>query len=122
MKFTLGWLKDHLDTTADVAAVAEAMTMAGLAQQVRAHQLRDLARQHEARVSVRLEKDAQLLHERFMAKLVRGAATVGDALPDGVEPPGNPGIQRVRTHSFGLIWSTMPLACAAMGPVGASFR
>lgn len=30
MKFTLGWLKDHLDTTADVAAVAEAMTMAGL--------------------------------------------------------------------------------------------
>lgn len=30
MKFTLGWLKDHLDTSADVAAVAEAMTMAGL--------------------------------------------------------------------------------------------
>lgn len=30
MKFTLGWLKDHLDTTADVAAVADAMTMAGL--------------------------------------------------------------------------------------------
>ena len=30
MKFTLGWLKDHLDTTADAAAVAEAMTMAGL--------------------------------------------------------------------------------------------
>jgi len=30
VKFTLGWLKDHLDTTADVAAVAEAMTMAGL--------------------------------------------------------------------------------------------
>ena len=30
MKFTLSWLKDHLDTTADVAAVAEAMTMAGL--------------------------------------------------------------------------------------------
>ena len=46
----------------------------------------------------------------------------GDALPDGVQPPGNPGVQRVRTHSFGLIWSTMPLACAAMGPVGASLR
>ena len=30
MKFTLSWLKDHLDTDADVAAVAEAMTMAGL--------------------------------------------------------------------------------------------
>jgi len=30
VKFTLGWLKDHLDTSADVAAVAEAMTMAGL--------------------------------------------------------------------------------------------
>lgn len=30
MKFTLSWLKDHLDTEADVAAVADAMTMAGL--------------------------------------------------------------------------------------------
>ena len=30
MKFTLSWLKDHLETDADVAAVAEAMTMAGL--------------------------------------------------------------------------------------------
>ncbi|WP_297799863.1 phenylalanine--tRNA ligase subunit beta [uncultured Brevundimonas sp.] len=30
MKFTLSWLKDHLDTTADVNAVSEAMTMAGL--------------------------------------------------------------------------------------------
>lgn len=30
MKFTLSWLKDHLDTMADVNAVAEAMTMAGL--------------------------------------------------------------------------------------------
>ncbi|HEX8471297.1 MAG TPA: hypothetical protein VF633_09310, partial [Brevundimonas sp.] len=30
MKFTLGWLKDHLETTADAAAVADAMTMAGL--------------------------------------------------------------------------------------------
>ncbi|WP_292063293.1 phenylalanine--tRNA ligase subunit beta [Brevundimonas sp. UBA7664] len=30
MKFTLSWLKDHLDTEADVATVAEAMTMAGL--------------------------------------------------------------------------------------------
>lgn len=30
MRFTLSWLKDHLDTEADVAAVAEAMTMAGL--------------------------------------------------------------------------------------------
>lgn len=30
MKFTLSWLKDHLDTTADAAGVAEAMTMAGL--------------------------------------------------------------------------------------------
>ncbi|MBU1385550.1 MAG: phenylalanine--tRNA ligase subunit beta [Alphaproteobacteria bacterium] len=30
MKFTLSWLKQHLDTSADVAAVAEAMTMAGL--------------------------------------------------------------------------------------------
>lgn len=30
MKFTLSWLKDHLDTGADVSAVADAMTMAGL--------------------------------------------------------------------------------------------
>ena len=30
MKFTLSWLKEHLDTTADVHAVADAMTMAGL--------------------------------------------------------------------------------------------
>ena len=30
MKFTHSWLKDHLDTEADVDAVAEAMTMAGL--------------------------------------------------------------------------------------------
>jgi phenylalanyl-tRNA synthetase beta chain len=30
MKFTLSWLKTHLDTTASVAEVAEAMTMAGL--------------------------------------------------------------------------------------------
>ena len=30
MKFTLSWLKDHLDTSASVAEVAEAMTMAGL--------------------------------------------------------------------------------------------
>jgi phenylalanyl-tRNA synthetase beta chain len=30
MKFTLSWLKDHLDTEAGVAEVAEAMTMAGL--------------------------------------------------------------------------------------------
>jgi phenylalanyl-tRNA synthetase beta chain len=30
VKFTLSWLKDHLDTDADAAAVAEAMTMAGL--------------------------------------------------------------------------------------------
>ena len=30
MKFTLSWLKDHLDTDADAAAVAEAMTRAGL--------------------------------------------------------------------------------------------
>lgn len=30
MRFTLSWLKDHLDTDADVADVAEAMTMAGL--------------------------------------------------------------------------------------------
>ncbi len=30
MKFTLSWLKDHLDTDAGVDAVAEAMTMAGL--------------------------------------------------------------------------------------------
>ena len=30
MKFTLSWLKMHLDTTATVAEVAEAMTMAGL--------------------------------------------------------------------------------------------
>ena len=30
MKFTLSWLKDHLDTDAGVGAVAEAMTMAGL--------------------------------------------------------------------------------------------
>ena len=30
MKFTLSWLKDHLDTTATVAQVADAMTMAGL--------------------------------------------------------------------------------------------
>ena len=30
MKFTLSWLKDHLETEAEVDAVAEAMTMAGL--------------------------------------------------------------------------------------------
>lgn len=30
MKFTLSWLKAHLDTEADAAAVADAMTMAGL--------------------------------------------------------------------------------------------
>jgi len=30
VKFTLSWLKDHLDTTATAAEVAEAMTMAGL--------------------------------------------------------------------------------------------
>jgi phenylalanyl-tRNA synthetase beta chain len=30
VKFTLSWLKDHLDTEADVGAVADAMTMAGL--------------------------------------------------------------------------------------------
>ena len=30
MKFTLSWLKDHLDTDAEIAAEAEAMTMAGL--------------------------------------------------------------------------------------------
>ncbi|MFN3932475.1 MAG: phenylalanine--tRNA ligase subunit beta [Brevundimonas sp.] len=30
MKFTLSWLRDHLETDADAAAVAEAMTMAGL--------------------------------------------------------------------------------------------
>ncbi|MFN9927488.1 MAG: YtpR family tRNA-binding protein, partial [Phenylobacterium sp.] len=30
MKFTLSWLKDHLETEASVAQVVEAMTMAGL--------------------------------------------------------------------------------------------
>lgn len=30
MKFSLSWLKDHLDTTADIDQVAAAMTMAGL--------------------------------------------------------------------------------------------
>ncbi len=30
MKFTLSWLKDHLDTSASVAEIADAMTMAGL--------------------------------------------------------------------------------------------
>jgi phenylalanyl-tRNA synthetase beta chain len=30
MKFTLSWLKEHLDTDADIGAVADAMTMAGL--------------------------------------------------------------------------------------------
>src|SRR5688500_2854691 len=30
MKFTLSWLKDHLETEADAAQVVEAMTMAGL--------------------------------------------------------------------------------------------
>lgn len=30
MKFTLSWLKDHLETSASIAEVAEAMTMAGL--------------------------------------------------------------------------------------------
>jgi phenylalanyl-tRNA synthetase beta chain len=30
MKFTLSWLKEHLDTDADASRVAEAMTMAGL--------------------------------------------------------------------------------------------
>ena len=49
----------------------------------------------------------------------RGA---GDPCPDGGEPPGHDGVQRVGAHSFGLIESRMPLAWAAMGPVGASFR
>jgi phenylalanyl-tRNA synthetase beta chain len=30
MKFTLSWLKDHLDTEADLARVVETMTLAGL--------------------------------------------------------------------------------------------
>lgn len=30
MKFTLSWLKDHLDTSATIAEVEAAMTMAGL--------------------------------------------------------------------------------------------
>ncbi len=30
MKFTLSWLKEHLETEADLAAIVEAMTMAGL--------------------------------------------------------------------------------------------
>lgn len=30
MKFSLSWLKDHLDTTANIDQIAEAMTMAGL--------------------------------------------------------------------------------------------
>ena len=30
MKFTLPWLKDYLDTSADLPAIIEAMTMAGL--------------------------------------------------------------------------------------------
>ena len=30
MKFTLAWLKKHLETTASVADVVDAMTMAGL--------------------------------------------------------------------------------------------
>ena len=30
MKFTLSWLKDHLETTASVDRIVEAMTMAGL--------------------------------------------------------------------------------------------
>jgi phenylalanyl-tRNA synthetase beta chain len=30
MKFTLSWLKEHLDTQATVAEVVSAMTMAGL--------------------------------------------------------------------------------------------
>ncbi|HKT53722.1 MAG TPA: phenylalanine--tRNA ligase subunit beta, partial [Caulobacteraceae bacterium] len=30
MKFTLSWLKDHLDTTASVTEIAEAMTMVGM--------------------------------------------------------------------------------------------
>ena len=45
----------------------------------------------------------------------------GDPLPDGGQPPGE-GIERVRVQFFGLSWSRMPLACAAMGPSGASFR
>ena len=30
MKFTLSWLKDHLETSASIDEVADAMTMAGL--------------------------------------------------------------------------------------------
>ena len=30
MKFSLSWLKDHLDTTADIATVANTLTMLGL--------------------------------------------------------------------------------------------
>jgi phenylalanyl-tRNA synthetase beta chain len=30
MKFTLGWLKEHLDTSADLRAIVEALTRIGL--------------------------------------------------------------------------------------------
>jgi phenylalanyl-tRNA synthetase beta chain len=44
MKFTLPWLKDYLDTSADLATIIEAMTMAGLEVE-EAHDPRDALKQ-----------------------------------------------------------------------------
>lgn len=44
-----------------------------LGKMIEKYRARDLVRQREARVSVRLEKDAQLLHERFMSTVVSGS-------------------------------------------------
>ncbi|QEX20329.1 phenylalanine--tRNA ligase beta subunit [Hypericibacter adhaerens] len=43
MKFTLGWLKDHLDTNADAAAIADRLTKLGLEVESVEDRSRDLA-------------------------------------------------------------------------------
>jgi phenylalanyl-tRNA synthetase beta chain len=43
MKFTLGWLKDHLDTTADAAAIADRLTKLGLEVESVEDRSKDLA-------------------------------------------------------------------------------
>ena len=43
MKFTLGWLKDHLDTNADAAAIADRLTKLGLEVESVEDRSKDLA-------------------------------------------------------------------------------
>ena len=46
MKFTLSWLKDHLDTTATVDEIAETLTDLGLEVEASTNPARALARLH----------------------------------------------------------------------------